>query len=200
MNKNKSIAVAVVLLLVVFVGGMLAYYTDTETKTNVFTIGNVNIQLNEIGWENTSESNYTRNEAINIVPGATIEKAPTVSNIGVNSAYVFLKVEVPYANVTVDGTKANQDIFTLNEVSSNWTEISNSNGVHVYAYGTSSEMTTLATSTTTEALFTGVTLKNLDNSEELGETPTNITVTAYGIQTSELGTTNPSDIYALFNN
>jgi predicted ribosomally synthesized peptide with SipW-like signal peptide len=39
MNKKKSIAVAIVLALVLLIGGMLAYFTDKDTKTNTFTIG-----------------------------------------------------------------------------------------------------------------------------------------------------------------
>ena len=39
MSKKKSIAVAIVLLLVLLIGGMLAYFTDTDTATNVFVLG-----------------------------------------------------------------------------------------------------------------------------------------------------------------
>ena len=53
MSKKKSIAVAVVLLLVLVIGGMLAYFTDTDTATNVFTLGdNIEISLHETNWSN----------------------------------------------------------------------------------------------------------------------------------------------------
>ena len=208
MNKKKTILTAIVILLVIFVGGMLAYFTDTEVRTNVFTIGNVNIELNETGWTNSSGTNYTREEANNITPNKQVAKNPTIKNIGTsgagNDAYVFLKVQVPYANVTVNGTKANQDIYTLDSLdTTHWTELTISgvtgNGTHVYAYGTSTTMSALSYNTSTEALFTSVTLKNLDDVSELGSISPNITVTAYGIQTTDLGTTSPSAIFALFN-
>ena len=48
MNKKKGIAVAVVLLLILLIGGMLAYFTDTDTKDNVFTLGkDIDITLTE---------------------------------------------------------------------------------------------------------------------------------------------------------
>lgn len=208
MNRKKTILTAVVLLLVILIGGMLAYFTDTETRTNVFTIGNINIELKEDGWTNSKGTEYTKAEAQNIAPNTTVAKNPTIKNIGVsgagNKAYVFLKVEVPYANVTVDGTKANQDIYTFESLdSTHWTELTifgvTGNGTHVYAYGSSSAMTALGYNKTTEALFTGVKLKNLDDVSELGTTSANITVTAYGIQTSDLGVTDPAQIFALFN-
>ena len=199
MSRKKSILTAVVLLLVILVGGMLAYFTDQETRTNVFTIGDVKITLNEAGWTNTTGTNYTRTEATNIAPNTTVAKAPTITNSGTNAAYVFLKVEVPVANVTVGGTQASQEIFTLGTIDSAWTQVSHTTGTYVFAYGTSSAMTSLASSSTTTAVFQDVTLKNLDDPTELGTTSPNITVTAYGIQTTDLGVTTPSAIFALFN-
>ena len=49
MNKRKIILLAVSLCMVAIlaVGGTLAYFTDTDNADNVFTIGHVNIALNE---------------------------------------------------------------------------------------------------------------------------------------------------------
>ena len=38
-NRKKIIAAAVVLALVVLIGSVLAYFTDTDTATNIFTLG-----------------------------------------------------------------------------------------------------------------------------------------------------------------
>ena len=43
MSKRKSIAVAIVLLLILLIGGMMAFFTDTDTATNVFELGKVDI-------------------------------------------------------------------------------------------------------------------------------------------------------------
>lgn len=48
--KKKTIlvaAIAVMLVAALVVGGTLAYFTDTKTETNTFTVGNVNIELLE---------------------------------------------------------------------------------------------------------------------------------------------------------
>ena len=50
MNAKKkivSIALAAALAATAIVGSSLAYFTDTEKKTNTFTVGNVNITLTE---------------------------------------------------------------------------------------------------------------------------------------------------------
>ena len=39
MNRKKIIAAAVVLALVVLIGSVLAYFTDIDTATNIFTLG-----------------------------------------------------------------------------------------------------------------------------------------------------------------
>ena len=48
MNKRKTMAVAIVLALVLLIGGMIAYFTDTDEATNEFTLGDeVDISLSE---------------------------------------------------------------------------------------------------------------------------------------------------------
>jgi predicted ribosomally synthesized peptide with SipW-like signal peptide len=38
MNKKKVLIAAFVLALVLSIGGVLAYFSDSETKTNTFTV------------------------------------------------------------------------------------------------------------------------------------------------------------------
>ena len=49
MNKRKIVLLASALCMVAIlaIGGTLAYFTDTQTKTNTFTVGNVKIELLE---------------------------------------------------------------------------------------------------------------------------------------------------------
>ena len=56
MKKRKTIIAAVVLLLVFVVGRAVAYFTDTESVTNTFTIGNVDITLTEPNWDDTDDN------------------------------------------------------------------------------------------------------------------------------------------------
>ena len=60
MKKKKIITVCLVVALVaVFaIGGSLAYFTDEDTKDNTFTVGNVDIVLDEPNWDGPIEDAY----------------------------------------------------------------------------------------------------------------------------------------------
>lgn len=212
MSKRKTIAVAIVLALVLLIGGMLAFFTDTDTATNVFTLGNVDISLSEPDWE---EDNAT-----DLLPGATIVKNPVVTNeSSSNNAYVFVEVIVPcYASGDTTGTAlVDEPLFTLGTTNTAWNLMSTSDIdttaktiTYVYNYGDTSGMTSLAKSvstpkTATPEVFHNVTLASNITGKENGvkEVLTgniNIVVNAYGIQTSDLGAETPLQIYGLFAN
>mgnify|MGYP004643770801 CR=1 FL=1 len=46
-KKLTAIALVVALLAVAVIGGTLAYFTDTDSAKNTFTVGNVKIDLIE---------------------------------------------------------------------------------------------------------------------------------------------------------
>lgn len=199
MSKKKIIVLAIVLAFVLIIGGMLAYFTDTDTKENVFTFGDeVNISLTE---------QWNAADGLGLHPGAVVTKAPKiVNNSTTTSAYVFAEVIVPcYAST---GTTANTPLFTLNSIGEGWTKISTGETVnsdnktitYVYAWGNSSAMTELnAEATTTTPVFGSVTLApTLTKQQQLtANEATNIIVNAYGIQIDNLGTTSPIEIYNL---
>ncbi len=111
MNKKKILAlVLVVALLLTAVGGTLAYFTDTEEATNVFTVGNVDIQLLEsqyytnVDTDKTADdirmdaetyySKYLAEAGKNVVPGREFNKAIYVDNTGRNDAYYRIRMIV----------------------------------------------------------------------------------------------------------
>lgn len=193
MKKGKLLLAAVALLLVLFIGGTAAYFTDTKTTTNTFTLGNVEITL--------TESNWVAANAAGIVPGQSIDKNPVIQNTGASPAFVFIKIDEPCYN--------NSKIFSYTPDSA-WTLVNGgtcaaSTGVStastVYAYGTSSAMTSLAVNASTSALFTQVTLDStLDSAAvtALGTGNQNIVVTAYGIQAEGLSATTPSAVWTTY--
>ena len=90
MTKRKILALALTLCMaaILIVGGTLAYFTDTDRKDNVFTVGNVDITLTEPNWDaNGSE------DAPEAYPGEALAKDPTVTNTGKNPCFVRIKVE-----------------------------------------------------------------------------------------------------------
>jgi predicted ribosomally synthesized peptide with SipW-like signal peptide len=90
MSKKKIVTVCLVVALLAtgLIGGSLAYFTDTDEKENVFTVGNVGIVLTEPKWDNGGAA-----EAREVYPGEALAKDPTVTNDGANPCFVKVKVE-----------------------------------------------------------------------------------------------------------
>lgn len=191
MSKKKIIAVAIVLALILLIGGMLAYFTDTDTQTNVFTLGDgVDIAIDE---------DWTATNGEGIHPGAVVTKAPSIVNESTTTpAYVFAEITVP-CYTKADGT-TDVPLFTFTP-NAGWTLMTTTteNGAttYLYAYGSDSAMTELAASaTTTTAVFSTVTLDSTLTEDDT-VTSTDIIVNAYGIQTDNVGTT-PTAVFANF--
>ena len=95
MNKRRILAISMSLVIVAIlaIGATLAYFTDTKTATNTFTMGNVNIKLDETNVNDPEGDRVSQNE-YDVYPGAEVEKDPTVHNVGVNGAYIRATVNV----------------------------------------------------------------------------------------------------------
>lgn len=86
MSKKTLILIScLVLSLTIGLGGSLAYLTDTDTKVNTFTMGNVKIEVNE----------STGTEYDGLMPGVEMTKLAKIINRGANDAYVFMTAAVP---------------------------------------------------------------------------------------------------------
>lgn len=89
MNKKVlTVALAGALAVTAVVGGSLAYFTDTDDKTNTFTVGNVAITLTEPNWDASGSK-----DAPEVYPGEALAKDPTVTNTGANPCFVRIKVD-----------------------------------------------------------------------------------------------------------
>ncbi len=180
------------LVVAVAAGSTVAYLTDAETATNTFTIGRVQIDLEEPGYPGNDSD-----EVKNIVPNQEIVKDPQIENTGNNDALAFLRVEVPQEMFTDgdDGTGAQkkQDLFRLKGVSDQWellrTEtVTGENGKaktsYVYGY-----KKTLGKGATTDKLFQKVQMKNAVESDLSGNVE-DIIVTACAIQATDIPNVN----------
>ena len=85
--KKKILALCLVVALAAtaVVGGTLAYFTDTDDATNVFTTGNVDIELNEVFDEENAK----------LMPGIDIQKEIKVTNVGSENAFVRVHIAFP---------------------------------------------------------------------------------------------------------
>lgn len=84
-KKILAMCLCVAMLAIAIVGGTLAYFTDTDAETNVFTTGNVAIDLIEVFDAENAK----------LLPGIDIQKEVTIENTGSESAYVRVHVAFP---------------------------------------------------------------------------------------------------------
>ena len=92
-KKITAIFLCVALVAIAIVGASLAYFTDTKTAENTFTMGNVQIKLDETDVTKPTGPRVTSN-TYNTFPGAVVTKDPIVHNTGKNAAWIRAKVEV----------------------------------------------------------------------------------------------------------
>ena len=80
--KKKILALCLVVVLVAtaITGVTLAYFNDyTDVATNTFTVGNIDIKLDEKDIKNPGERTEKGNTYENVYPGQTVYKDPTVT-------------------------------------------------------------------------------------------------------------------------
>ncbi|MBQ7860407.1 MAG: hypothetical protein IJ347_09795 [Faecalibacterium sp.] len=115
MNKKKILVLAMTLSMVAIlaIGGTIAYFTDTDIQTNVFTTGNVKIDLFEDFGDNNDDTleklipTTGKTEKGNQING--IEKEAYVENTGSEDAFVRIHFAIP--DILDSGAK---DIPALN--------------------------------------------------------------------------------------
>ncbi len=98
--KKKLLALGMVAALgTTAIGGTLAYFTDTDTETNTFTAGNIDIEIDEIFPESE------------LMPGTAtdnnLQKEVYVENTGANDAYMWIEVLIPTELDTVGDASKN---------------------------------------------------------------------------------------------
>ncbi len=92
MKKNKTmkrIVAGCLLIGLLSAIGIGAYLTDTEVKEDVYTVGNVQAEIVANGDMEVANAGY-------LLPSTfhTYERAAT--NTGINDAYVFMSITIPY--------------------------------------------------------------------------------------------------------
>lgn len=223
LSKKKTVITSMA-ALAVFAGMSVpyvsAYLTDNETATNTFTVGKVQVDLEEPSYPGNNTDKTT-----NLVPNGEVAKDPKVENTGNNAAYVFIKMTVPRANVTLvkdngeKGTKEVQELFYFkknadtidkhqNNFDTNWVELTSTEGeataterTYVFGYNAAVEA-----NHSTNPLFEKIQLKNvLENEITTGEAK-NIKIDTYaiqadnivGIDTTTLDATTLTNIYTTY--
>lgn len=104
MNKKKLTIISVALIMVLAVGGVLAYLTSTASVTNTFTVGDVEITLDETAVnpdgtpvvdENGAPVDRVTENEYHLLPGQTYIKDPTITVLkGSEESYVRMILTV----------------------------------------------------------------------------------------------------------
>ena len=97
-KKITALCLCAAMLAIAIVGASLAYFTDTKSATNTFTVGNVKIDLIEQqkGVEGLEE--FVQEKTL--LPGKSddgnaVSKIVTVENTGKNDAWVWVELKIP---------------------------------------------------------------------------------------------------------
>jgi predicted ribosomally synthesized peptide with SipW-like signal peptide len=213
-KKILIISLVVAVLATAVIGGTLAWFTDTETATNTFTVGNVDIMLREPLWNGADFNDLTMpadaavladtttlygiHDAQDIVPGEVIDKDPQVRNVGVNPCWVRLKITVPNQGGELPDVGQFFDFDATAWESGAWSDVdTNLDGTFdesvVYAYLTE----VLQPDSQTVAAFTTVTIPGTLNNQDMasfGE-DLKVIVVAEAIQSDELGALTCQDAF-----
>lgn len=123
-SKALLLALCAVLLVAASVLGTLAYLTSQDQVKNTFTVGKIALDL----WEHkvdadgkaTNETTNSGNEYVDITPGHTYSKDPTVTvKADSEASYVRLMVTVTY-NEAADAVLENYNYSSWFDWNENW--------------------------------------------------------------------------------
>jgi len=208
-SRKKQVIIAMALVAIMGIAGTSAYFTASDEVTNTWTVGKVEIELEE-----TEYDKYKEEETKDITPNSELHKDPKAVNTGNNDAFIFMKVRVPKATVkvasqegTVPASASLQELFDY-QWNNGWTVIdtqeikegSSTYHEYVVVYGTANECTALKPGTATPVLFLNsngthianpgaagvITFKNIIEGQGLENVTLNMDVESYAIQTENL--------------
>ena len=190
MKKTRKIllmAACAVLLVCISVGATVAYLTSTDSVTNTFTVGSVEIKLDEAktdinGVADNTVARVTSNE-YKLMPGHEYTKVPTV-HVTANSenCWVFVKVEngiSAFEATTVEGGYTN---IAGQIIANGWKEltgVAGVAGVYYKEYTQANTVTNLVVFNKFKVSDTADTVAGWNN---INKDTTKVTVKAYAIQ------------------
>ena len=137
-SKALLLTLCAVLLVAASVMGTMAYLTSTDEVQNTFTVGQVQITLDEKDTDNsTPDADRDKANAYHLLPGNEYEKDPTVHvNAVSEDSWIFVKVENGIAafeaatSTEENGYKSISDQITAN----GWTALDGVANVYYKPY------------------------------------------------------------------
>jgi len=133
-SKVMLTALCAVLLVVGSVFGTIAYFTDSEVVTNTFTVGKVDISMDEADTDDsTADADRDTANKYHLIPGQTYVKDPTIHVAADSEAcYLFVKVEngIKAIETEEQGKSVAEQMAALD-----WYLIDEANGIYALGKG-----------------------------------------------------------------
>ena len=212
MKKSKVLItiLCAVLLVTVSVLGTLAYLTSQDEVVNTFTVGKVNIYLDEAavnangteiaGADRVKENNY------HLIPGQTYVKDPTLTvKAKSEDSYVRMlltlncadEFDAIYAHDKADLTTIFNGYDAVNWVYENVTRDTAKNTI-TYEFRYKEIVTKSATDTNLDALFDSITVPSAFDSKDM-ESIANLKITVVGHAIQATGFADADAAWSAFN-
>ena len=203
LHRRRALMVTLCALLLLSVGGIWAYFTDSQTLSNAFTVvKSLKISIEEPAWDTSdNDGDGIPDASQDVTPTKEIAKDPRIKNESDTAVWMIAQVKVPYGTVaTATDTGARQDeapqqLFQW-DLEEGWTEPQEpqlvDNGaamLHTYL-----AMQPVGVQESTPPLFTKVKLINLIEGSFSG--PCSIDITGCAIQAAGFET--PQDAWMAY--
>lgn len=189
-RKALLLSLCAVLLVVASVMGTMAYLTSSDTVTNTFTVGKVEIKLDETDVTNPTGPRVQAN-SYRLLPGLTYTKDPTVT-VKTGSEPSYVKMTVTFSNAReldaifkpngADMTSIFNGYDSANWIDKGNTEDTDAN-TRTYVFWYKGIVDARTADVVLDALFDSITVPGTITKEQLATIDgMTITVNAYAIQ------------------
>lgn len=182
-KKALLMTLCAVMLVVASVMGTMAYLTDRDSVTNTFTVGKVDIDLDEAEVDENGKANpngeRVKKNAYKLLPGQEYDKDPTVHVLaGSEDSYVFVKVE---NGISAFEAPHSDEYTTISEqiVENGWEKLEEVQDVYYKEYTMNSQVTDFAVFSNFKIATDANTVAGW---ESITPDSTKINVTAYAVQ------------------
>lgn len=92
MRKRILVCAFIAVCLSIVAYSTTAYFTYEDTSTNVITMGNIKIELQELAIPEDGGDPVPFEDAIDVLPGKNVSKIVQVKNIGVQASWIRISV------------------------------------------------------------------------------------------------------------
>lgn len=183
MRKGKkalmALCAAAICLSSVF--GTMAYLTDSDTAVNTFTVGKVEITLDEAKANKdgslVADADRVQENEYKLLPGHTYQKDPTVHvDDKSEDSYLFVKVENEIYAIEDDTTT-----ISVQMTAKGWKAVDGQTGLYVYV-GTTAAPLAVKAGADIPVFEQFKIAGTVDNATLAGYAGKTITVTAYAVQ------------------